>query len=261
LDTSFVRMFAELTEDAVLGGKLWLKQPAGGHRFGHDAILLAAACPARAGERVVDLGAGVGAAGLALALRVAGTKVVLVEIDAALAALAAENAQLNALAARVSSVALDVAAPASAFAAAGLEPESAARVLMNPPFNDPARQRASPDRQRRLAHAGAAKTLSAWIKAAARLLCPRGTVSMIWRADRLAELLLALAPAFGAVTVLPVHPTDREPAVRVLLRATKGSRAPLVLLPGFMLNDRAGCATPEAKSLLRGETVLPLSEI
>jgi tRNA1(Val) A37 N6-methylase TrmN6 len=254
-------MPAEVTEDAVLGGKLRLKQPMGGHRFGHDAILLAAACPARAGERVVDLGAGVGAAGLALALRVAGTNVVLVEIDAALAALAAENAQLNALAARVSSVALDVAAPATAFAAAGLEPESAARVLMNPPFNDPARQRASPDRQRRLAHAGSVETLGAWIKAAARLLRPGGTVTVIWRADRLAEVLAALAGGFAAATVLPVHPTDREPAVRVLVRATKGSRAPLVLLPGFVLNDRAGCPTPQARSVLRGETVLPLSEI
>ena len=120
-------MSAEVTEDPVLGGKLRLKQPTRGHRFGHDAILLAAACPARAGERVVDLGAGVGAAGLALAQRVHGTKVVLVEINAALAALAAENAQLNGLAARVTSVLLDVAAPAAAFAAAGLGPESVAR--------------------------------------------------------------------------------------------------------------------------------------
>ena len=156
MDTSFARMPAEVTEDAVLGGKLRLKQPSAGHRFGHDAILLAAACPARAGERVVDLGAGVGAAGLALARRVDGVKVVLVEVDAALAALAAENAQRNGLGARVSAVALDVAAPARAFAAAGLAPESVTRILMNPPFNDPARQRASPDRQRRLAHAGSA---------------------------------------------------------------------------------------------------------
>src|SRR5262245_56758698 len=132
-DTSFVRMSAELTEDAVLGGKLRLKQPRGGHRVGHDAILLAAACPARARERVVDLGAGVGAAGLTLARRVDGTKVVLVEVDAALAGLAAENARINGLGARVSSIVLDVAAPARAFAAAGLGPEQAARVLMNPP--------------------------------------------------------------------------------------------------------------------------------
>jgi tRNA1(Val) A37 N6-methylase TrmN6 len=254
-------MSAEVTEDAVLGGKLRLKQPTGGHRFGHDAILLAAACPARAGERVVDLGAGVGAAGLALALRVGGTKLVLVEINAALAALAAENAQLNGLAARVSSVVLDVAAPAAAFAAAGLGPESAARVLMNPPFNDPARQRASPDLERRLAHAGSAETLPAWIKAAARLLRPRGTVSMIWRADRLAQVLQALAPTFGAVTVLPVHPTEQEPAVRVLVRATKGSRAPLVLLPGFVLNDGSGCPTTQARSVLRGDAVLALSQM
>ena len=115
-------MSADVTEDAVLGGRLRLKQPRRGHRVGHDAILLAAACPARAGERVVDLGAGVGAAGLALALRVAGIEVTLVEVDAGLAALAAQNAQINGLAARVTSAVLDVAAPTRAFAAAGLGP-------------------------------------------------------------------------------------------------------------------------------------------
>ena len=100
----------------------------------------------------VDLGAGVGAAGLALAARVDGATVTLVEIDAELAALAAANAQINGLAARVDAVVLDAAAPARAFAAAGLGPDEIARVLINPPFDDPARQRASPDRQRRLAH-------------------------------------------------------------------------------------------------------------
>src|SRR3954462_10730022 len=120
---------AGLTEDAILGGRLRLKQPALGHRFGHDAILLAAACPARAGEQVVDLGAGVGAAGLALAARVDGCIVTLVEIDPALAALAAENAQRNQLTERARAVGLDVAARARAFAAVGLQPESVARVL------------------------------------------------------------------------------------------------------------------------------------
>jgi tRNA1(Val) A37 N6-methylase TrmN6 len=253
-------MPAEITQDAVLGGKLRLKQPRAGHRVGHDAILLAAACPTRAGERVVDLGAGVGAAGLALARRIDGVKVVLVEVDAGLAALAAENAQLNGLGASVSAVALDIAAPARAFAAAGLAPESVARILMNPPFNDPARQRASPDRQRRLAHAGSGATLRAWIKTALRLLRPRGTLTVIWRADRLGELLQALAPAFGAATVLPVYPGERQSAVRVLVRATKASRGPLVLLPGFILNDPAGHPTAQAEAVLRGDAVLPLSE-
>src|SRR5204863_3211595 len=93
-----------ITEDAVLGGRLLLRQPRRGHRVGHDAILLAAACPARARERVVDLGAGVGAAGLALAQRVNDCSVTLVEIDPALAALAAENARANGLGGRVSAV-------------------------------------------------------------------------------------------------------------------------------------------------------------
>ena len=90
-----------LTEDAVLGGRLRLTQPRRGHRVGHDAILLAAATPAHAGEHAVDFGAGIGAAGLALAARVAGCAVTLVEIDAGLAALAAENARRNGLADRV----------------------------------------------------------------------------------------------------------------------------------------------------------------
>jgi tRNA1(Val) A37 N6-methylase TrmN6 len=254
-------MPAEVTADAVLGGRLLLKQPRRGHRVGHDAILLAAACPARARDRVVDLGAGVGAAGLALALRVAGVKVTLVEIDPGLAALAAENALVNGLAERITSVVLDVAAPASAFAAAGLAAESVARVLMNPPFNDPARQRASPDRQRRLAHAGSGGTLVGWIKTAARLLRPGGTLTMIWRVDGLGAVVHALDTAFGAVTLLPVHSKAGEPAIRILVRAAKASRAPLMLLPGLVLNDSAGVPTAQAESVLRGGAVLPLGEI
>jgi tRNA1(Val) A37 N6-methylase TrmN6 len=254
-------MPADVTEDAVLGGRLRVKQPRRGHRVGHDAILLAAACPARAGERVVDLGAGVGAAGLALALRVDGSKITVVEVDAGLAALAAENARANGLSGRVRSVVLDVAAPARAFAAAGLEPDSVDRVLMNPPFNDPARQRASPDRRRRLAHAGPGGTLAAWTKTAARLLRARGTLTLIWRTDGLAEILRVLDPAFGAAAVLPIHPRPAEPAIRILVRATKASRAPVALLPGLVLNDVSGRPTAAAESVLRGGAALPLSEI
>src|SRR5262245_16483303 len=130
----------DITEDAVLGGRLRLRQPKQGHRVGHDAILLASACRAAPGEHLVDLGAGVGAAGLALAARVAGISVTLVEIDPNLVALASTNVHLNGLGDRVRAVALDVLAPAQAFADAGLMPGSAAGVLMNPPFNDAARQ-------------------------------------------------------------------------------------------------------------------------
>src|SRR5690349_36766 len=141
---------ADTTLDAVLGGRLTLRQPKRGHRVGHDAILLAAATQAQPGEHAVELGAGVGAAGLALAQRVPGLKVTLIEIDETLAALAQENAAGNGLGDRVRVAALDVAASDQEFAQAGVNLNSAAHVLMNPPFNDPARQNVSPDPQRRL---------------------------------------------------------------------------------------------------------------
>jgi tRNA1(Val) A37 N6-methylase TrmN6 len=223
-------------------------------------VLLAAACPALSGEHVVDLGAGVGAAGLALAARTPDIAVTLVEIDPELAALGAENAQLNGWAGRVRSITLDAAAPARAFAAAGLVPDSVARVLMNPPFNDPVRQRTSPDRRRRLAHAAPRETLAAWIRTAARLLRPHGTLTVMFRADGLVDLARLLDSVFGAVVILPVYPKPDQPAIRILVRATKASRAPLALLPGLALNDAAGHPTPQAEAVLRGGATLPLAQ-
>jgi tRNA1(Val) A37 N6-methylase TrmN6 len=249
----------DATEDAVLGGRLILRQPRRGHRVGHDAILLAAATPAKTGEHVVDFGAGVGAAGLALAARMAGPSVTLLEIDPALAALAEENIRRNAFADRVRAITLDVTAPARAFAAAGLPPGSAARVLMNPPFNDPAASRASPDADRRLAHVSAG--LAPWLRSAARLLAAGGTVTLIWRADGLADLLAALARGFGAVAVQPVHPRPDAPAIRVLVRAVKGSGAPLALLPGLVLADADGHPSAAAEAVLRHGAALPLAAV
>jgi tRNA1(Val) A37 N6-methylase TrmN6 len=246
----------ETSEDAVLGGKLVLRQPLRGHRIGHDAILLAAATSARAGERAVDLGAGVGAAGLALARRVEGLNVTLVEIDPALVALAAINAERNGLAARVNAVCLDVAARHADLAAAGLAAGSAERVLMNPPFNAPTNP--SPEPGRRVARSARPAALPQWTRTAARLLRPGGVLTLIWRADGLDDVLAALAPAFGAVSVLPIHPKPGAPAIRVLARAAKGSRAPLNLLPGFVLADGRGKPTDAAESVLRGGAALPL---
>jgi len=249
----------ETSEDAVLGGRLTLRQPLRGHRVGHDAMLLAAATAAHAGERAIDLGAGVGAAGLALARRVDGLAVTLVEIDPALTQLAQDNADRNGLASAVRAVCIDVGAPAAAFAAAGLEKEGADRVLMNPPFN--ALQNSSPEPGRRTAHAAPRGTLQQWTRTASRLLRADGVLTLIWRADGLDEVLAELAFGFGAVSLLPVHPKPDAPAIRVLARATKGSRAPLALLPGLVLADATGKPTETAESVLRHGGVLPLADI
>jgi tRNA1(Val) A37 N6-methylase TrmN6 len=249
----------ETSEDAALGGRLVLRQPRQGHRFGHDAILLAAACAARPGEQLVDLGAGVGTAGLAVARRVDDLAVTLVETDPALVALANDNAARNGLAGRVRAVRLDVGANAAAFATAGLRPGRTDQVIMNPPFNAP--QNPSPHVGRRLAHSAAGNTLALWLKAASRLLRSAGTATLIWRADGLAAALAEISAGFGAIVVLPIHPKPGAPAVRILIRAVKSSRAPLSLLPGFMLADRIGKPTPEADAVLRTAAALPLGDL
>ncbi|HEY1749517.1 MAG TPA: methyltransferase [Xanthobacteraceae bacterium] len=249
----------ETTEDAVLGGRLVLRQPRQGHRFGHDAILLAAACSAHPGEHLIDLGAGVGTAGLAVACRVDDLAVTLVDADAALVALARDNAARNGMAGRVSAVHLDVGASAAAFAAAGLQPAMADHVIMNPPFNAP--QNPSPHHARRRAHNAAGDTLASWLKAVSKLLRPGGVATVIWRADGLNAVLGEISRGFGAIAVLPIHPKPDVPAIRVLVRAVKSSRAPLSLLPGFFLADQAGKPTADAEAVLRAAAALPMSAI
>ena len=252
-----IELIGEITEDAFLGGELRLRQPKSGHRAGHDAMLLAAATPAGRSDRVVDFGAGVGAAGLAVAKRVSGIELVLVEIDAGLADLARANAVSNSVTAGV--LVLDVTSGAEKFAAAGLAPDSVDVVLMNPPFNDASRHRASPDKARELAHVAALETLDGWIHAARRILKSGGNLVMIWRADGLAELLAALGRGFGSLVILPVHADATSSAIRVLVRATKGGRAPTCLLAALVLNDGAGRPTPFAQTILAGKDLLPLA--
>jgi tRNA1(Val) A37 N6-methylase TrmN6 len=243
----------ETTDDAVLGGRLVLRQPKKGHRFGHDAILLAAAVGATAAEMAAEFGGGVGAAGLALAQRVPGMKVTLIEIDPVLADLARHNAARNGLADRVTVATLDIVASGQAFPA-----ESFGYVLMNPPFNDPARQNVSPDVARALAHAAASGTLARWIAGAAHLLTPSGTLTLIWRADGLNEVLAALS-GFGGIAIRPVHPKPGTAAIRVLVRAMKGSGVPLSILPGLTLNGADGKPSVEAEAILRGGAPLPMT--
>jgi tRNA1(Val) A37 N6-methylase TrmN6 len=248
---------SEFTEDAFLGGKLRLRQLTSGHRAGHDAMLLAAAVSAKPGDRVIDFGAGVGAAGLAVATRVAGIDLALVEIDEALAGLARANSTANAIPAEV--IVLDLAASAETFAAAGLSPDSADVILMNPPFNDPARHRASPDKAREIAHVSTSEMLDRWIHAARRILKSGSHLTLIWRADGIGEVLAALDRGFGSLAILPIHSDASAPAIRVLVSAIKGGKAPTRILPSLALRGPAG-PSEQAQKILAGEGGLPLAE-
>ena len=242
--------------DAILGGRLRLRQRRDGHRVGLDAILLAAAAGMPV-ARLTDVGAGVGAVGLALLQRWLAATGELVEIDPELAALAEENAALNGLAARARVVVADALEPKGR-RAAGLADEAADLVVANPPYLAAEAARASPDPRRARAHvAGVGSTaLADWVVACLALLAPGGRFVMIQRADALPALLPAFAGRLGDVALRPVHPRADAPAIRLLISGIKGSKAPLRLLPGLTLHGADGAATPLAAAIQLGEAVL-----
>jgi tRNA1(Val) A37 N6-methylase TrmN6 len=243
-----------LTEDRWLGGRLVLLQPKRGHRVGTDTALLVAAVGSPEG-RIVDVGAGVGAVGLALAQRNPLASVDLVEINPELARLAESNAARNGLQARTRVLRLDVLNPRER-REAGLA-ESAGCVATNPPFFDAKAVRASPDESKARAHvlagAEAGATLADWIRASLAILAPGGRFVMIHRPEALSLILAAVGSRLGALAILPVHPTIGASARRLLVSGVKGSKAPLRLAPGLVLHGADGQLTAEADALHRGE--------
>ena len=242
----------DTTHDRFLGGRLTLRQPAKGYRAGVDAALLAAACGLRPGERLLEAGCGAGAVMLAAALRAPGAaEVVGLERDPAMAALARENIRDNGLDGRARVVEGDVAA---GFAALGLVPFDA--VAANPPFFDDADAIRGPHPTRRGAYL-ADDGLDGWIGFMLKALREGGTLTLIHRADRLGDILGLLAPKAGSVRVRPIQPFADAPAKRVVVRALKTGKAPLVLLPALVLHDRSEAKyTPQAEAILRGEAAL-----
>ncbi len=247
-----------LTEDRWLGGRLMLTQPKRGHRVGTDAALLVAGTGDARQGRIVDVGAGVGTVGLALAERNPLASADLVEIDPELASLAKGNAERNGLQSRTRVLRLDALNPRER-REAGLA-ESAACVVTNPPFFDAHAVRASPDAGKARAHvlagAEASATLADWIQACLAMLAPGGRLVMIHRPDALGAILAGIGGRLGGLTLLPVHPAIGANAHRLLVLGVKGSKAPLRLAPGLVLHGADGRLTAEADALHRGERLI-----
>ncbi|HWD27191.1 MAG TPA: DUF2007 domain-containing protein [Rhizomicrobium sp.] len=238
----------EISEDRFLAGRILVRQFKGGFRAGLDAVMLAAAVPARGADQVLELGSGAGTASLCLAARVGELRVTGAEIDSELVALANDNAAANGLDARVVFAAADVL---------DLPPDLKRdydHVLCNPPFHAQSGER-SPDAERaRATHDEGC--LSNWLSVGVKRTASGGTFTAILRADRLGEALAAL-PATG-VAVFPLHPRVGEAAKRVIVQLTKTSRAPLEMRHGLVLHEAGGRYTDLADGILRGEKGLSL---
>src|SRR5438093_5656680 len=219
-------METPLTEDALLGGRVRLLQPQRGYRVAVDAVLLAAAVEVRAGDRVLDLGAGVGAVGLCIAVRVPGCEVVGVELQPALAALAERNATLNGVSDRLRTIVHDLASP--------LPPALGAfdSVVSNPPYLAAAVADPSPDPSKALATVESSADLERWLDVATGALKPAGTLTLIHRSDRLNEIATLLARrGWGAVTAKAL-----KPAARVVVRARRAASPTRLEAPPLVLH-------------------------
>ena len=246
------------TADAFLGGKLVIRQVKAGSRAGLDAVFLAAACPAKPGETVLEAGAGSGVVSLAVAQRVRGARIVGVEIDARLASLANANAAANGLDGSLRFIAGDVTRPSSAFADAGLAASSFDHVLANPPFLAEGEARLSPKPMLRRAHAATADELEGWVRFLAAFARPGGVLTLIHRADALPRLLSLLQRRFGGLVLFPLFPKAGAPATRIIIQGIKGSRGTPQLQQGFVLHEESGAFTRAAEDVLRRGASLEL---
>lgn len=234
----------EVTEDALLNGRIRIRQPARGYRANVDTVLLAAAVEAHAGQRLMEAGAGVAAVTLAVAVRCESATFVAVERDAAMAAYARENVALNAMSQRIEVVEGDALKRGGA---------TFDGVFCNPPFDTEGEGRA-PAEARRHAYI-AEEPIAAWVAALADRLTGGAALTLIQRAAKLPEILSALEGRLGGVEVIPIRPRAGAAAKRVLVRARKGSRAAFRLYRGIDLHDPSGAKyTPETEVVLRGET-------
>lgn len=238
-----------VSTDTLLNGQVRLMQPALGYRVALDPVFLAAAVPAVSGDRVLDLGCGVGAASLCLLARVPRVRAAGVEIQPDLVALARRNAALNRACGRFDALCGDVMDPSQL---CWRDPFD--HVMCNPPFLPPgARPSASPSRD--LCNRETVLGVGPWVRAALASVRARGSVTFIYRADRLAPLIEVLGEA-GQVTVLPLRPKQPLPAKRVIVRAWKGICGPLQLHPGFVVHDNEGSFTSAADQILRAGQAL-----
>ena len=242
---------SDVTDDLLLGGRVKLRQPRRGYRAGLDAGLLAAACDAGPGERVIEAGCGPGAVLLCAAARRPEARFTGVEREDQALDLAMGNVARNAMGGRVEVLRGDVTQP---FRTLGLPPFDAA--LANPPFFDDEAALRVPPPEKRAAWIAEGGGFQAWASFLLKAVRDGGSITVIHRADRLADILAALSPKAGSFQIRPVHPYADAPAKRVLVRAVKTGKAPLRLLPPLVVHPPEGRHTDEAEALLRGEAAL-----
>jgi tRNA1(Val) A37 N6-methylase TrmN6 len=244
---------AALSDDSLLGGRVRLRQPVDGHRASIDAVFLAAAVPVEPGELVLDIGCGTGAAMLCVAAREPLCRVTGLERQRDLVRLAGDNIILNGMEQRASVMVGDLLQPPPRISAGAFD-----HVIANPPYLERGRANETPNPARAEATIEGDAALGDWIRFALSMVKPKGSVTLIHRADRIDAVLGQIAGRAGEVVVFPLWPGQGRPATRILVRARKQVASPARLAVGMMLHEADGRFSQAAEAVLRGGEGLAL---
>jgi len=239
---------APVLETTLLSGRVRCLQPENGYRIAIDTVLMAAAVPAKSGERILDVGAGAGAAGLCVATRVGGIQADGLEIQPGFVDLARQNADLNGLAGHFEIIEGDVGNPPEA-----LRPDSYDQVISNPPYVGAGQGQRPPEPSKAMATMEGGVTLGDWILFCIRLAKTRGVITIVHRADRVEEILAVLAGRVGDLVIFPLWPggdNPDQPAKRVIVQGRKGMKGPTTLSRGLVLHNPGGSYTDQTNGIL-----------
>lgn len=246
----------EVSTDSFYRGKIYAVQPVGtGHRSGSDALLIAACLPEDASGSLIDLGSGTGVAGLAALYNNPKLDALFVENNPIMVDFANRTLALlenNEFSKRAKILATDVTLSGEKRTEAGLEDNFADFVIMNPPYNRED-YRPSPDKLKAAAHVMGNSELDSWVRTSAAISKPAGTVIMIYRSEKLGEIIACAQGRFGDIAIVPIHSREGEAAKRILIKMVKGSKAPIKIMPGIIMHDKEGGLTEHADALLNGQ--------
>lgn len=255
----FLQSFMETTSDKFHDGSFEVIQPSGrGNRSGMDALLLGATLPENAKGIIADLGSGAGAAGFAAINLNRDLELLAIEKNAEMAGLARKSLQLNSnskLFSRAKIIEHDVTSCGVDRVKAGLSPDSIDYIIMNPPYNT-SRERAPSDPLKAEAFMMGKGGIDAWFRTAASIMRPGGTLAVIYRTENLGEVLACCQGRFGGLEIMPIHSRADEAAKRIIVRGTRASRAPMTIVPGFIVHNLDGSFTDRADAIFKGKAHL-----
>lgn len=234
----------------VLNKSLALQQIEGGFRTSTDSVLLGAACPAKTGDSILDLGCGVGSAGLCVLYRVDGSILTGIDIQDDHVQVATQNAQLNDMEDRACFVCSDIRDEHDI--------GTFSHVISNPPYKEAGAHIPSPSNKKALAmgHQDEALTLQDWITCAWKHIKGQGSLTMIHEAEKTDDIIHNLYSVkggrrFGNVEIFPIYSKFEEPANRVIIRAWKHRKSGTILHFGIIMHQADGIYTKEAEDVLR----------